>query len=180
VSPPQQPIHPWSRPIDEAVARLGGKVLFPDVNPIDQQYRGEEFGVYFGTQVQYLNSQEREAHKLTVRDGLLYDAQGRLFDTQSALTAWGERGKAIYVMDHSGNMYASTHHATGKFHHSSFLGGAPAAAAGELSVVNGVIQSMNRKTGHYKASKRQLAQCANHLVSQGVRRRFEVDWGNFA
>jgi hypothetical protein len=180
-SPPQQLIHLWPRPIDEAVARLGGgNVVFPDVNPIDQQYRGEECGAHFGTKVQYLNSDERQAFKLTVRDGLLCDAQGRPFDTQNAKTAWGEQGKAIYVMDHSGNIYASTKHATGVFHHSSFLSGAPAAAAGEITVVNGVIQYMNRKTGHYKSSKNQLAQCANHLVSQGVRHRFAVDWGNFA
>jgi hypothetical protein len=176
---PQLQIASWQSPLHEAVARLGGNVLFRDVHPIDAMYRGEEFGAYFGTRVKYLNSDERKAFKLTVRNGLLYDAQDRLFDTRNATTAWGESGKAIYVMDHSGNLYASNQQVSGKFHHSSFLSGAPAAAAGELVVVRGVIQHMNRRTGHYKASKEQLQQCANHLVSAGVKPSFTVDWGNF-
>ncbi len=37
-----------------------------------------------------------------------------------------------------------------RFHHSSFLAGAPVKAAGEWLVVDGQVMAITDKTGHYK------------------------------
>ena len=137
------------------------------------QYDGEQTGKVWGTKVAYLDEQQRQQYKLTVQDGKIYNAKGELFDTASAATVLGG-GKAIFVMDHDGNMYASTSHAVGKFHHSSFLAGQPVAAAGEIEVHNGEVTVVNRKSGHYRPTESQLNQVAEHLSSLGVS-NFSID-----
>jgi hypothetical protein len=137
------------------------------------QYDGEQTGKVWGTKVAYLDEQQRQQYKLSVHDGKIYDAKGELFDTASAATVLGG-GKAIFVMDHDGNMYASTSHAVGKFHHSSFLGGQPVAAAGEIEVHNGEVTVVNRKSGHYRPTESQLNQVAEHLSSLGLS-NFAID-----
>jgi hypothetical protein len=137
------------------------------------QYDGEQTGKVWGTKVAYLDEQQRQQYKLTVHNGKIYDAKGELFDTASAATVLGG-GKAIFVMDHDGNMYASTAHAVGKFHHSSFLAGQPVAAAGEIEVHNGEVTVVNRKSGHYRPTESQLNQVAEHLSSLGLS-NFAID-----
>ena len=137
------------------------------------QYDGEQTGKVWGTKVAYLDEQQRQQYKLTVHNGKIYDAKGELFDTASAATVLGG-GKAIFVMDHDGNMYASTSHAVGKFHHSSFLAGQPVAAAGEIEVHNGEVTVVNRKSGHYRPTESQLNQVAEHLSSLGLS-NFAID-----
>jgi hypothetical protein len=99
--------------------------------------------------VKYLNEAERQAYRLFMRDGKLYDAQGNLFDTTNA-TNPESRGHAIFVMDQNGNIYASNNPAQGKFHHSSFFGGEPVAGAGEIRVENGVLKGLSDRSGHYR------------------------------
>jgi hypothetical protein len=137
-------------------------------------YKDEQFGAHFGTSVKYLNREERKAYELTVRDGKIYDAQGQLFDSSAGKTAFGAQGKAIFVMDHDGKMYASLYNVTGKFHHSSFLAGQPVAAAGEIEVHNGVVVNVSRKSGHYRPTEAQLSQVAQNLNSHGIS-GFEVE-----
>lgn len=164
-------------PLDHAQATFGGPVIFPDVQPMGNEFRGEEAGRVFGTPVKYLNQQEREAYAITVGDdGRLYGADGKPVDTRNGGSAFGGRtGTAIFVMDHTGKVYLSNKRATGKFHHSSFGAGAPVAAAGEIVVHDGVLRSISRNSGHYKPTKAQLQQCVQNFVTQGVR-PFTVHW----
>ena len=74
-----------------------------------------------------------DARLLTVNSGLLHDHNGDAYDTSRESTEASGQGWAIFVMDEKGNVYAGTH-LFGVFHHSSFLGGAPARAAGEIIV----------------------------------------------
>jgi hypothetical protein len=100
-----------------------------------------------------------------------------LFDTTRASSVFaGGEGKAIFVMDHDGNLFASTHQCIGKFHHTSFLAGQPVAAAGEMEVRNGEIVEMSRRSGHYHPSKEQLTQAATHLRSLGVEPTFKLEF----
>lgn len=140
------------------------------------QYSGEETGKVFGTQVKYLDSAERQQFKLTIHNGKLHTADGNLFDTTAGTSLWTKGGgRAIFVMDHNGDIYASNYQEKGKFHHSSFLAGAPVASAGELEVRNGELVAMSPQSGHYRPSGQQLLQCANHLLAQGVPGRFNVE-----
>jgi hypothetical protein len=112
-------------------------------------YVGEETGDVWGTEVKYLSPEERKEYQLSVgEDGLLYDATKKLFDTQGAGTVTG-KGKAFFVMSEAGAIYASLHQQAGVFHYSSFLSGAPVAAAGEIEIVNGLVKTVSNRSGHY-------------------------------
>ncbi len=60
-------------------------------------YRGEELpdNEVWGTAVRYLSPEEREAYRLTFTDGLIYDAEGNLFDTRAAVSLHSSVPKAI-------------------------------------------------------------------------------------
>ncbi len=126
-------------------------------------------GVWPESAVEYLGEGQREQFRLTVVDGLIYDAAGELFDTSNADSESSDsEGRAIFVMDSEGNIYASTSHPRGEFHHSSFLSGEPVAAAGELFVINGELQRLTDSSGHYGPSRAYTLQFAHYLRNQGV------------
>jgi uncharacterized Zn-binding protein involved in type VI secretion len=123
--------------------------------------------------VEYLNDAQRAELLLTIKDGKLYDAKGNLFDTIGVWIDHRAPRSAIYVMDENGNFYASIDHKRGEFHHSSILGGRPVAGAGEIEVNRGVLQYINRGSGHYEPTPEMLQQTVNELRARGL--EFE-DW----
>jgi hypothetical protein len=142
---------------------------FPHLHAMDANYINEATGDVFGTSVKYLNREEREACKVTINNGLMYDASGKLFDTSSASSAFSHlNGRAIFVMDHNGNVYVSNYKAKGKFHHSSFLAGQPVAAAGYIHVENGVVKAALPVSGHYKPTETNMNQMLWNLYNQGI------------
>jgi hypothetical protein len=122
--------------------------------------------------VRYLDEAEREQHRLFVdADGNLRRASdNELFDTSSANTVWGgeDGGRAIFVMDRDGNLYASNYQARGDFHHSSLLAGGEVAGAGEIRVDNGRIIDMTDKSGHYQPSADLNDNAVDELRRQGL------------
>ena len=147
---------------------------------MDPHYVGEHLpnnSVWRTSTVRYLDDAERETHRLTVRDGKLYDANGRLFDTRTAQTAHSGNGRAIFVMDEQGRIYASTYQEVGQFHHSSLLAGRPVTAAGELVVENGVLKVVSNRSGHYRPPPEINEQIFRSLEVQGVDiSRISRDW----
>lgn len=139
-----------------------------DLNP---QYVGEQYpdGHFGPPGVRYLDGAAREELRLTVRNGLVYRSDGTLFDTTNASSVHaGGGGRAIFVMDEHGNMYASNVQRVGDFHHSSFLGGAPVTGAGELQVVNGRVQTVTDHSGHYTPGRSNTQRVLDELGQQGV------------
>lgn len=120
------------------------------------------------TTVRYLNDIERQGYLLTARDGKLYNARGELFDTTMAKSEHAGGGHAIFVMDANGNIYASTAHKVGEFHHSSLLAGQPVAGAGELVVENGIVLTITRASGHYWPSEALMNQVLTQLKKHGI------------
>jgi hypothetical protein len=120
-----------------------------------------------GGVVEYLTEEGRAEKLLTVKNGKLYDANGELFNTRGSETWFSGRGRAIYVMDENGNLYAGNQ-VFQKFHHSSFLAGKPVAGAGEIEVFNGEIQFINRQSGHYHPTPVMLRQTVNELRAKGL------------
>ena len=138
---------------------------------LEPQYLGEEIPgnrIWGGSPVKYLDDAERQAYKLTVKDGKLYDANGKLFDTAKCVTAHSGCGRAIFVMDEQGQIFASTYQEVAKFHHSSLVGGQPVTGAGELVVENGVVKVISNKSGHYRPSAEMNEQVLKALEAQGV------------
>jgi hypothetical protein len=79
---------------------------------LNPDYLGEQFpgGPMGPPGVTYLDDAGREEHRITIRDGVIYDAKGLPFDTSNGVSAFGpsSNGRAIFVMDEHGNLYAST------------------------------------------------------------------------
>jgi hypothetical protein len=70
-------------------------------------------------------------------------------------TLRGGAGFAIWVCGPDGTFYSDSH-VESHFHHSSFLAGGRVLGAGEWVVSDGLIQLMNYKTGHYRATPKNL------------------------
>jgi uncharacterized protein YukE len=121
-----------------------------------------------GKTVEYLDDAGRESYRVIPRDGKLVDVNGQPFDTSAGATHWSGGGKAIYVMDEQGNIYASNYQAVGKFHHSSLLGGNPVSAAGELEVRGGEVVGITDQSGHYMPTRAMTQQMVDRLRNAGI------------
>ncbi|MGX6604934.1 hypothetical protein ACWKSP_22805 [Micromonosporaceae bacterium Da 78-11] len=125
----------------------------------------------FKTPVHYMDDAERESNRLFVdADGRLRTAKdGALFDTGQAMTLHSGGGRAIFVMDGNGNLYATLEHREGHLHHSSLLAGGDVAGAGEIKVVDGHLAAMTDRSGHYLPRPETNDQALAALRSQGLR-----------
>ena len=136
-----------------------------------KSYLGEHLpnNPIWGTQVTYLGPAERQAFKLHIKDGKLYDAEGNLFDTADAASVHsGGGGRAIAVMDADGNLYASKYQEVGKFHHSSLTAGEPVAYAGEIKVEDGLLTEISNRSGHYRPPQASVDQARQILEFFGI------------
>jgi len=116
-----------------------------------------------------MSPEQLEKCRLFVKNGLLHLVEDGLpFDTRDAKTWWSGHGRAMFVMDEHGNLYASLEQDVGRLHHSSFLGGKPVAGAGELEVHDGVPRVVTRKSGHYQPTPELLQQVRDMLRGQGI------------
>lgn len=124
----------------------------------------------FRTPVHYMSPEEREACRLFVdSDGLLRQAgDGSIFDTTRARTLFSGGGRAIFVMDGRGNLYATMEQRLGHIHHSSFLGGENVAGAGEIEVVQGRVTAMTDQSGHYQPTPEMNDRVVRLLTEQGM------------
>ncbi|MGE4799763.1 hypothetical protein AB8989_05130 [Yersinia hibernica] len=126
--------------------------------------------------VTYYNSTQSATIKLSVANNRLYNAQGALFDTTRANLSHSGQPAAIFVMDGSGNIYASNQNKVYLFHHSSLLAGTSVSAAGELFVKAGVIQSATNCSGHYRTPNTSMVQLRDSLNRQGYSGTYAVDY----
>jgi hypothetical protein len=123
-----------------------------------------------GKGVRRLNPAEQENHRLFFgEDGLLRKASdGSVFDTAAAATEHNGAGRAIFVMDEQGNIFASTYQKVGEFHHSTLANGQPVAAAGEIQVAEGRVQEVTAASGHYRPGPDHMRQVSGELARNGA------------
>lgn len=173
------PKHPGGLGPDGVPPRItdGPRLPTKDMNPHYRTETDPNKPPFPGQSVHYMDDAEREAHRVVVgRDGRLYRSDGTLFDTRSGSSVHaGGGGRAIFVMDEHGNLYASNYQAVGEFHHSSFLGGRPVAGAGEIQVVDGRLQLLTDRSGHYMPGRSFTDQVAANLRGAGAP-PFRVDY----
>lgn len=149
--------------------RYGGK-------PMLERYKYETEGnhplnPFRPSSVRRLTEAEREQHRVYIdSDGIMRSARdGQPFDTRAASTHWTqEGGRAIFVMDEHGNIYASNYQRVGDFHHSTLGNGQPVAAAGEIAVHDGRVQSVTAASGHYQPTPSHMRQVADEFGRNGV------------
>jgi hypothetical protein len=96
-------------------------------------------------------------------DGTLLTQNG----TQVVSSGRATPGKnvLIYVMSPDGKVYASSPYDR-SVHHSSFLKGAPVAAAGEMMTSGGKISFVNNSSGHYRPDSKALMQMVEDARSK--------------
>lgn len=135
-----------------------------------KKYIGEETGHGWckPNKVKYLNEAERLEYELAVIDGKLYTKKGKPFDTTHAGEGRLITQKAIFVMDKEGRIFATNAPERYSFHHSSFFAGNEVAAAGEITVFNGIVTFVSKQSGHYQPSKKYLLQFMKQLEKHGV------------
>jgi hypothetical protein len=115
-----------------------------------------------------LDEQAQARLKVTVKDGLLHDAEGRLVDTRPARAKPGEApARASYVMDPDGAVYLSNDRRPAARE--------PVAAAGEIRVEDGVVKEVSRESTLYRPKERHLDAFVHALVSRGVPPSFRID-----
>lgn len=125
---------------------------------------------FYPKTVYYMAPEEREAHRLFIdADGNLRSAQdASLFDTGDGSTLWSGAGRALFVFDGSGNLYASLEHDPGRIHHSSLLAGAAVVGAGEIEVRDGRLVAMIDHSGHYTPTAQDNDVALQSLRDQGL------------
>ncbi len=142
---------------------------------LNERYRGENDPTnpnrfFYPDTVHYMTAEEREAHRLFVdADGNLRQASdGSLFDSSAGSTHWSGGGRAIFVMDEHGNLYATLDQQVGHTHHSSLLGGESVVGAGEIEVRDGKLVAMTDQSGHYQPTTEMNDQVLQSLRDQGL------------
>jgi len=121
--------------------------------------------------VHYMSDAEREASRVFVDDAgrLRWAKDGSPLDTASSVSLWSKgRGRAIFVMDRSGNLYASTHQQLGYLHHSLFLGGKDVVGAGEIEAYEGRLALVTNQSGHYRPTPAMNDRVIETLEERGV------------
>ena len=125
--------------------------------------------------VKRFTPEEQAAAQLTIRDGKFYDVAGKPFDTSGGIELKGttnehQSGKAIYVMDADGKLYAATDYGTrtGGVAHSTLSGGKPVASAGEIEVRDGKLLSISNESGHYRMSPQEWSVVLDRFEKDGV------------
>lgn len=136
-------------------ARFVGEHLPPEAN-----------AVFPGRQVEYLDEEQRARFLLSVdHEGRLRTATGDLFDTSLGISLHTPGGgRAIFVLTGDGRVYASNRHVAGRFQHSSLLAGAPVAGAGELRVINGVLELISNRSHHYMPPPDFATRTIRHII----------------
>ncbi|NUS91923.1 MAG: hypothetical protein HOQ36_05830 [Nocardia sp.] len=149
----------------------GGPWAF-ETTPLRPEFRGEHLTGNRqggGRAVRYLSPEERDPFRLFADNGLLYTGRHRPLDTTHTRTLWTPQGgRAIFVMDDKGQLYASPYHLLGEFHHSSLLAGAAVAGAGEIGAVGGRVVLISDHSTHYRPARRFTRQVVAGLARQGL------------
>ncbi|HJR74318.1 MAG TPA: hypothetical protein VJ806_11840 [Luteimonas sp.] len=151
--------------------RNGARLAKYDTVAKQAMFEGEEVPgnrVWDGTHVRYLTDEELAQHRLTIVDGRISQADGTPFDTRDARTHWSGQGRAIFVMNAYGDIFASKTHIVGRFHHSSLGQGKPVAGAGELEVRDGKLVALTDSSSHYCPPRRYTEQVLHELQARGV------------
>ena len=113
--------------------------------------------------VTYFDAVQREARRIDIRDGLVYDHAGALLhETKSK-----RHDLNNYVMDAAGTFYLFDEFTTPNIRHSSIFAGGPVAGAGNIQISDGRIVYIDSDSGHYPSTK-VFANVLTELRARGV------------
>lgn len=119
--------------------------------------------------VQYLSVDERKQYVLELVDGKLMQG-GKLLPNLEQGADPNTEVEYLYSMDAQGTIYVkpASPMLTCKFHHSSFVAGAPLAGAGQIKIRQGKATFMDNCSGHYRPSDDIMDQVLSVLRQSNV------------
>lgn len=140
--------------------------------PMRSIYVGEQFGKSLDPnqldpditpfKIKYFSETERKQFEVTVQEGPLRYSNGQnVTDGIFVLNARCE----LYVYPEIWNKFLPDHVFV---RHSSLTQGAPVAAAGQIQLVKGLVQSVNNQSGHYHPPFEALQSVLECLKKKGV------------
>jgi hypothetical protein len=137
----------------------------------------EETGAFMSG-VTYLTEEMRPNFACPLTGGRL-NYRGAPLNTDKMETMFSGTGWGCWVQSPDDIFYTASH-IKGKFHHSSFLEGAPVKAAGEWKVRDGKLLYITGKTGHYKCDIQALVNALSTLKRNGIelRQTLVIVWQN--
>lgn len=105
-----------------------------------------------------------------IANGLVYNTDDKLFDTQNSIGLNIETGKSIFCLSADLELYLSNPDVVldPTFHHSSFFKGRPVACAGTMEIKNGCIVEITLLSGHYKPNRKHMLTLLKSLQEKGV------------
>ncbi|CAI5723036.1 unnamed protein product [Hyaloperonospora brassicae] len=139
-----------------------GQGRFVDLPECSQQYLRS-------TRVEYCTEAQREDYEIEFallpcsnekKISVRYAASKQVVHTD-------DRSKWIFVLDLCGRLYLGRKR-KGRFHHSSFVSGAPIFAAGKIAIAHGVIVAIEPHSGHFKPRLENLLALCCVLAKHGV------------
>ena len=122
--------------------------------------------------VRYLSVEERQRFKMDIVDGKLMQG-GKLLPHIEPGADPNTEIEYLYSMDEQGAIFIekASPMLTCKFHHSSFVAGAPVAGAGQIKIRQGKATFIDNCSGHYRPSDDLMDQVLSLLKQQNI----EVD-----
>ncbi len=140
---------------------------------MDSRYQGEDRGLYVDPvtkrpwQVKYFTAVERAPYELIVKDGFLWDRQGRKAESEYDAEV-AEFSNSLLVIDKNHRIFSLPFEERGKFHHSTLSGGQEVLFAGTISMSGGRIREISDGSGHYKPSVEQTLIAIRELKRMGL------------
>ncbi|MBI2792980.1 MAG: hypothetical protein HYX61_13625 [Gammaproteobacteria bacterium] len=107
----------------------------------------------------YLDSAQRAAYKVTIKDGLFYNADGRLLE-----------GPLVYVLFPDYRLYAASVYA--KLNHSHISSGLDLKGAGIMYFERGRLITVSNDSGHYKPTRSEMQDALKWFSDQNLHKPF--------
>jgi hypothetical protein len=118
--------------------------------------------------VRYMGAKQRREYRVRISKGVLTEGEsGAPMDTAGMSSKFAGPGYGIFVLSPRGRLYVGQHK-IGVIHHSSFLAGKDVAGAGEIKIVDGRVEGITNKSGHYQPHYDHLRQTLKRLRRGGV------------
>jgi Domain of unknown function (DUF4157) len=155
-------------------------------DPKNMDFAGPQFLKTSGEIVKHVQDNELEQYEITSQseekeetNETVFYWRGKLLDTTHTAENPGYKtrtGVFIFAMTADGKIYTAdpekeaqeSGNEFDRFHHSSFLRGAPVVAAGELVFENGVLKTVTNQSGHYQPGFEHIIQVLQEFSDRGV------------
>jgi len=151
-------------------------LTLPKMSQFDDETEQQGFwGARGGKPTYYQPADRPNPYELEIQDGKFRHKGGEALDTQGILPYQVKKDKAhrhMFTMGGQGELYSADvgqgMQEHGRVHHTTMSGGRETAAAGELRVNQGKLETVSDSSGHYMPGTAMTYQALKNFESRGV------------